>query len=207
MPESDQVSKEAKRLHKLIVELREIHKFSKCCVNQSTDFGLKSSLHCFTPFIKLNSSATSSSQQLIYVRQASMQSEPCSVGACLTLNSHNLAKLCPFVKPWSKSKSKPLSQQTPKLNKRIWLEGFGLRAGTKIILATTTTTYPTPNFLCMKECSGGYKTPLSSIGIFLCCNSCHQWNSFVEELFKCTGWLLKMPKTIWAWERIILSYF
>ena len=140
-------------------------------------------------------------------KQASMQSEPCSVGACLTLNSHNLAKLCPFVKPWSKSKSKPLSQQTPKLNKRIWLEGFGLRAGTKIILATTTTTYPTPNFLCMKECSGGYKTPLSSIGIFLYCNSCHQWNSFVEELFKCTGWLLKMPKTIWAWERIILSYF
>ena len=52
-----------------------------------------------------------------------------------------------IVKPWSKSESKPLSQQAPKLNKsspQKRKEGFGPWADTKITWATTTTTTTTP---------------------------------------------------------------
>ena len=46
----------------------------------------------------------------------------------------------PIVKPWSKSKSKPLSQQTPKLNKsppkKRKKEGFGPWADTRVTWLT-----------------------------------------------------------------------
>ena len=56
-----------------------------------------------------------------------------------------------FVKPWSKSKSGPLSQQAPKLNKsppKKEKEGFGQRADTKITWATNPTP---PNLLTLKR--------------------------------------------------------
>ena len=43
-----------------------------------------------------------------------------------------------IVKPWSKSESKPLSHQAPKMKKK----GFGPWADTKMTLAT----HPTHNF-------------------------------------------------------------
>ena len=79
-------------------------------------------------------------------------SDYCSVDLlkCVKLKTQLYSRLLTapqsrIVKPWSKSESKPLSKQAPKLNKSLpkkKKEGFGPWADTKITWAT----HPTHNF-------------------------------------------------------------